>query len=51
MYIRDLKSTLFVNLLPLLLGAVFIIFALYPYWVFGEYSVLGLYDEVDGQIP
>lgn len=32
-------------------GAFVIFLSLYPFWIFADYSALGFYDEVDGQIP
>ena len=35
----------------LIVSAIIIICALYPFWFFGKFSSLGWYDEIDAQIP
>lgn len=44
-------KNILIKVFPILISGLFIFGALYPYWLFGEYSALGWYDEVDGQIP
>jgi len=35
----------------LFVGILIIFVSLYPFWLFGEYSALGFYDEINSQIP
>jgi hypothetical protein len=34
-----------------MIGLLFVSCFLYPFWLLGPYSLLGFYDEVDGQVP
>lgn len=40
-----------INIYYSILGLIFITMSLYPYWYFGDYSMLGWHDEIDGRIP
>ncbi len=48
---NHLKNNKSIDVLYVAIASVLILIALYPFWLFGEYSSLGWYDEVDGQIP
>ena len=45
---HDLKRNIVENSI---LGLVIIIFSFYPYYIFGEFSPIGFFDEADSNIP